>query len=334
MATILFEGVRKTYPNGHVAARGLDLAVADGEFVVLVGPSGCGQSTALRMLAGLETPTAGRIVIGDRDVTAVPPQDRDVAIVFQSYALYPHMKVRANMGFGLRMRGAPADHIAARVAEVARSLGLEQVLDRKPGQLSGGQRQRVALGRAIAREPQVFLFDEPLSNLDTKLRVETRAELARLHRRLRATIVYVTHDQEEAMTLGDRVVVMHDGAIEQAAPPMEVYRRPATLFVASFVGSPEMNFLPQSDGTLLGVRPQDLVVVPPGAGEYQGVVDVVEPRGSEQLLYVRTGAVDAGRELRVIAPPDLSVTPEQAVGLRLDPARLHRFDPGTGRRLG
>jgi ABC-type sugar transport system ATPase subunit len=334
MATIRFKGVRKTYPNGHIAARGLDLAVADGEFVVLVGPSGCGKSTALRMLAGLETPTAGRIFIGDREVTAVPPQERDVAMVFQSYALYPHMTVRANMGFGLRMRGASPDRIADRVGEVARALGLEQVLDRKPGQLSGGQRQRVALGRAIAREPQVFLFDEPLSNLDTKLRVETRAELARLHRRLRATIVYVTHDQEEAMTLGDRVVVMHDGAIEQAAPPMEVYRRPATLFVAGFVGSPEMNFLPQTDGTLLGVRPQDLAVVPPGAGDYQGIVDVVEPRGSEQLLYVRTGAADGGKDLRVIAPPDLSIEPEQAVGLRLDPARLHRFDPATGVRLG
>jgi multiple sugar transport system ATP-binding protein len=333
MATIRFEGVQKTYPNGHVAARGLDLSVADGEFVVLVGPSGCGKSTALRMLAGLETPTGGRIFIGDHDVTAVAPQDRDVAMVFQSYALYPHMKVRDNMGFGLRMRGAAPERIAARVAEVAQALGLEQVLDRKPGQLSGGQRQRVALGRAIAREPQVFLLDEPLSNLDTKLRVETRAELARLHRRLRATIVYVTHDQEEAMTLGDRVVVMHDGAIEQAAPPMEVYSRPATLFVAGFVGSPEMNLLPQPDGTLLGVRPQDLAVVSPGTGELEGMVDVVEPRGSELLLYVRAGGALTGRDLRVIAPPDLAVSPEQPVGLRLDPARVHRFDPSTGRRL-
>ena len=257
--------------------------MADGEFVVLVGPSGCGKSTALRMLAGLETPTRGRIFIGDGDVTAVPPQDRDVAMVFQSYALYPHMTVRANMGFGLRMRGAPPRAHRRTGRRGGAGARLEQVLDRKPGQLSGGQRQRVALGRAIAREPKVFLFDEPLSNLDTKLRVETRAELARLHRRLRATIVYVTHDQEEAMTLGDRVVVMHDGVIEQAAPPMEVYRRPATLFVAGFVGSPEMNLLPQPDGTLLGVRPQDLAVVAPGAGDYRGIVDVVEPRGSEQL---------------------------------------------------
>jgi ABC-type sugar transport system ATPase subunit len=232
------------------------------------------------------------------------------------------------------MRGADRAEAARRVAGAAEALGLERDLDRKPSQLSGGQRQRVALGRAMVRDPQVFLFDEPLSNLDTKLRVEPRAELARLHRRLRATIVYVTHDQEEAMTLGDRVVVMHDGVIEQAAPPMEVYRRPATLFVAGFVGSPEMNLLPQPDGTLLGVRPQDLEVVAPGSGDLEGVVDVVEPRGSELLLYVRSAAPATGRELRVIAPPDLTVAPEQPLGLRLDPARLHRFDPTSGRRLG
>ena len=332
MASVRLEGVGKTYPNGHVAARGLDVAIADGEFMVLVGPSGCGKSTALRMIAGLETPTAGRVLIGEQDVTSLPPQDRDIAMVFQSYALYPHMSVRQNLAFGLRMRGAAPGAIADRVAQAAGALGLDAVLDRKPSQLSGGQRQRVALGRAMVRDPKVFLFDEPLSNLDAKLRVETRAELARLHRRLRATIVYVTHDQEEAMTLGDRVVVMHDGVIEQAAPPMEVYRRPATLFVAGFVGSPEMNLLPQADGTLLGVRPQDLTVIPSGTGELEGVVDVVEPRGSEQLLYIRTGT-DGGRELRVIAPPDLAIAPEQAVGLRLDPARLHRFDASTGRRV-
>ena len=331
MASVRFQGVRKTYPNGHVAARGLDLDVADGEFVVLVGPSGCGKSTALRMLAGLETPTGGRIFIGDRDVTEVPPQDRDVAMVFQSYALYPHMTVRDNLGFGLRMRGARPERIATRVDEVARALGLEPHLGCKPGQLSGGQRQRVALGRAIAREPKVFLFDEPLSNLDAKLRVETRAELARLHRRLRATIVYVTHDQEEALTLGDRVVVMRDGAIQQAAPPMEVYRHPATVFVAEFVGSPAMNFLPRGDGTVLGVRPHDLTVVPAGSGDLAGTVDVVEPRGSELLLYVR---LRDGREVRVIAPPDLPVAPDQPVGLRLDPERTHGFEAASGKALG
>ena len=212
---------------------------------MLVGPSGCGKSTALRMIAGLETPTGGRILIGDRDVTALPPQDRDIAMVFQTYALYPHMTVRENLAFGLRMRGTRERRSSTqRVQEASRALGLEPVLDRRPAQLSGGQRQRVALGRAIVREPKVFLFDEPLSNLDAKLRVETRAELARLHRRLGATVVYVTHDQEEAMTLGWRVAVMRDGLLQQVAPPMELYRQPANRFVAGFVGSPAMNFLP------------------------------------------------------------------------------------------
>src|ERR671928_1553518 len=247
MASVRLERVQKTYPNGHVAAQGLDLEIADGEFMVLVGPSGCGKSTALRMIAGLETPTGGRIVIGDRDVTSLPPQERDIAMVFQSYALYPHMTVRENLAFGLRMRGASRTVIEQRVADAARALGLDGVLERKPSQLSGGQRQRVALGRAIVREPKVFLFDEPLSNLDAKLRVETRAELARLHRRLRATVVYVTHDQEEAMTLGSRVAVMRDGFLQQVAPPMELYRRPANRFVAGFVGSPAMNFLPREE---------------------------------------------------------------------------------------
>ena len=244
MASVLLDKVWKTYPNGHVAARGVELAIEDGEFMVLVGPSGCGKSTALRMIAGLETPTQGRVLIGDRDVTEVPPQERDIAMVFQSYALYPHMTVRDNLGFGLRMRGTSPAGIAERVEVAAKALGLEKVLDRKPGQLSGGQRQRVALGRAIVREPMVFLFDEPLSNLDAKLRLETRAELARLHRRLAATMVYVTHDQEEALTLGTRVAVMSEGRVEQVGPPLEVYRRPETMFVATFVGSPAMNLLP------------------------------------------------------------------------------------------
>jgi ABC-type sugar transport systems, ATPase components len=243
MASVRLAGVEKVYPNGHVAARGLDIEIADGEFMVLVGPSGCGKSTALRMIAGLETPTAGTVMIGDGDVTALPPQERDIAMVFQSYALYPHMTVRQNLAFGLRMRGATRAAIAERVQGVAQALGLGAVLERKPSQLSGGQRQRVALGRAMVRDPKVFLFDEPLSNLDAKLRVETRAELARLHRRLKATIVYVTHDQEEALTLGGRVTVMRDGLVEQVGPPMEVYRRPASIFVGGFVGSPAMNFI-------------------------------------------------------------------------------------------
>jgi ABC-type sugar transport system ATPase subunit len=342
MASVLLDKVWKTYPNGHVAARGVELAIEDGEFMVLVGPSGCGKSTALRMIAGLETPTQGRVVIGERDVTEVPPQERDVAMVFQSYALYPHMTVRDNLGFGLRMRGTPPARIAERVEVAAKALGLAAVLDRKPGQLSGGQRQRVALGRAIVREPMVFLFDEPLSNLDAKLRLETRAELARLHRRLAATMVYVTHDQEEALTLGNRVAVMNEGRVEQVGPPLEVYRRPETLFVATFVGSPAMNLLPGDlmpllgarSGLTLGIRPHDLTVGAAGAGDSDALVDVVEPRGSELLLYVRLGATGDGPEVRVVTPPDLQVTPDQVIGLRFDRARLHLFDPTTGRRAG
>jgi multiple sugar transport system ATP-binding protein len=338
------EGIKKIYPNGHVAAQGLDLDIADGEFMVLVGPSGCGKSTALRMVAGLETPTSGRILIGDRDVTSLPPQERDIAMVFQTYALYPHMTVRENLAFGLRMRGAGRGIIDQRVNEAARALALEPVLDRKPAQLSGGQRQRVALGRAIVREPKVFLFDEPLSNLDAKLRVETRAELARLHRRLGATIVYVTHDQEEAMTLGSRVAVMRDGFLQQVAPPMEMYRRPANRFVAGFVGSPAMNFLsgqivPSISGSAnqtntLGIRPHDVTLVPRGSGNLDALVDVVEPRGSELLVYLRLGADGSGPELRVIAPPETAVEAERPVGVRFDPARLHWFDEESGKRVG
>jgi multiple sugar transport system ATP-binding protein len=340
VASVRLEGVGKTYPNGHVAAQALDLEILDGEFMVLVGPSGCGKSTALRMIAGLETPTVGRVVIGDKDVTALPPQERDIAMVFQSYALYPHMTVRQNLAFGLRMRGVARDVSDRRVDEAARALALEPVLGRKPAQLSGGQRQRVALGRAIVREPKVFLFDEPLSNLDAKLRVETRAELARLHRRLRATVVYVTHDQEEAMTLGSRVAVMLDGFLQQVAPPMELYRRPANRFVAGFVGSPGMNFLPgeavgnaKKPGTTLGVRPHDLTIVSPGAGDLDAWVDVVESRGSELLVYLRLGASHDGAELRVVSPPDQVISAEQVVGVRFDRERLHWFDSENGRRL-
>jgi multiple sugar transport system ATP-binding protein len=335
VASVRLEGVRKTYPNGHVAAQGLDLEIPDGEFMVLVGPSGCGKSTALRMVAGLETPTGGRILIGDRDVTALPPQERDIAMVFQTYALYPHMTVRENLAFGLRMRGAGREVIERRVEEAGRVLALEGVLDRKPAQLSGGQRQRVALGRAIVREPKVFLFDEPLSNLDAKLRVETRAELARLHRRLGATIVYVTHDQEEAMTLGSRVAVMRDGFLQQVAPPMELYRRPANRFVAEFVGSPAMNFLPagivpplqqENRAATLGIRPHDLGLVTAGGGDVDARVDVVEPRGSELLVYLRLGQQGGGAELRVIAPPETEVEADQVVGVRFDRSKLHWFD--------
>jgi multiple sugar transport system ATP-binding protein len=342
MASVRLETVRKVYPNGHVAAQSLDLEIRDGEFMVLVGPSGCGKSTALRMIAGLETPTSGRIYIGDRDVTVLPPQKRDIAMVFQTYALYPHMTVRQNLAFGLRMRGTDRQGIDRRVGEAARVLALDQVLDRKPAQLSGGQRQRVALGRAIVREPKVFLFDEPLSNLDAKLRVETRAELARLHRRLGATVVYVTHDQEEAMTLGWRVTVMRDGVIQQVAAPMEIYRNPANRFVAEFVGSPAMNFLPADllpgrspapPTTTLGIRPHDVTIVPQGAGDLDAWVDVVEPRGSELLVYLRLGDSRDGAVVRVIAPPEQVVEEERQVGVVFDREKLHWFDQDSGRRV-
>jgi ABC-type sugar transport system ATPase subunit len=340
MADVRFESIAKVYPNGHQAVRSLDLTIEDGEFVVLVGPSGCGKSTVLRMIAGLETPTGGRLLIGGADVTDLPPQERDIAMVFQSYALYPHMTVRENMAFGLRMRRVPAEQIPVRVDAAARILGLEAVLDRKPAQLSGGQRQRVALGRAIVREPKVFLFDEPLSNLDAKLRVETRAELARLHRRLRTTVVYVTHDQEEAMTLGTRVAVLQAGVLQQVAPPMELYRTPVNRFVASFVGSPEMNFLPGSlsphapaPGVVLGVRPHDITIRPPGQGDLEATVDVVEPLGSELIVYLRLDAAGEGLIVRGIAPPDLGIAPDTKVGLTLDPTRLHWFSADTGLRM-
>ena len=243
MARISLEHIDKTYPNGYIAARDLSLEVNDGELLVLVGPSGSGKSTVLRLMAGLERVTDGVIRIGDRDVTDLPPQQRDIAMVFQNYALYPHMTVRENLGFGLAIRKQPRDMINERVNTVATSLGLEALLDRKPAQLSGGQRQRVALGRAIVREPLAFLFDEPLSNLDAQLRVETRVELSRLHRKLGATMVYVTHDQSEALTLGDRIAVLKEGVLQQIATPMELYQRPANKFVAGFIGSPAMNFI-------------------------------------------------------------------------------------------
>ncbi|MCI0334855.1 MAG: sn-glycerol-3-phosphate ABC transporter ATP-binding protein UgpC [Planctomycetes bacterium] len=264
MANVVLKHLDKKYPNGFHAVRDLNLDIADGEFVVLVGPSGCGKSTTLRMVAGLEEATGGEIYIGDRLVNDVAPGDRDIAMVFQNYALYPHMSVYQNMAFGLKMRRTPKKEIEKRVREAAEILSIESLLERRPRELSGGQRQRVALGRAIVREPKVFLFDEPLSNLDAKLRVQMRAEIARLHLRLKTTIIYVTHDQVEAMTLGDRIVLMNHGVIQQVDAPMEIYRRPANRFVASFIGSPAMNFVPgevhegvfrfaESNGTVAGV---------------------------------------------------------------------------------
>jgi multiple sugar transport system ATP-binding protein len=368
MASVRLEDVHKTYPNGHEAAKGIDLEIAEGELMVLVGPSGCGKSTALRMVAGLETPTRGRIWIGDRDVTNVRVQDRDVAMVFQNYALYPHKSVRGNLAFALELQKTTKSDVDRRVAEVARALGLDALLDRKPRQLSGGQRQRVALGRAIVREPRVFLFDEPLSNLDAKLRVQTRAELMRLHRRLGATMIYVTHDQEEAMTLGDRIAVLHEGLLQQCAPPLEVYRTPANAFVAGFVGSPSMNFLecgyrPEGDRlriegqgwslmidalpalsngaqprrVLLGVRPQDVEIVGSEAAELTARVDVIERLGSESLVHLDL----AGADFRVLTSSEVGIVEDDVVGLHLpapEPvqgrsARLHFFDAQSGARL-
>ena len=244
MASLRLEKVNKVFPNGQEAVRGIDLDVGDGELVVLVGPSGCGKTTILRIIAGLETPTRGRLFLDGQDITSWPPQKRDVTMVFQSYSLYPHKTVRDNLGFGLRLRRAPRQVIADRVKTVAQSLGLESLLGRRPGELSGGERQRVALGRAIVRRPRAFLLDEPLSNLDAQLRLQTRTELARLHRQLAATMLYVTHDQEEAMALGDRVAVLREGVVQQVASPSEIESRPANAFVAGFIGSPAMNFFP------------------------------------------------------------------------------------------
>ena len=362
MAQVRIVDVHKTYPNGHVAARGVDLAIAEGELLVLVGASGCGKSTVLRMIAGLETPTRGAIWIGDRDVTKVRVQDRDVAMVFQSYALYPHRTVRQNLAFALEVRKLPRATIDTRIAEAARALGLEEVLERRPGQLSGGQRQRVALGRAIVREPAVFLFDEPLSNLDARLRVQTRAELARLHRRLAATMVYVTHDQEEAMTLGDRIAVLDAGRLQQCAPPLEVYRRPANAFVAGFVGSPAMNLvrgevrrdgdaleitgpgfelrlawpesarLPDDRAALLGVRPHDVELVAADAdADLTARVDVIEPLGAELLVHLER---DGLPDLRLVTSPEATVAIADAVGVRFRRDRVHLFAAGDGSRLG
>jgi multiple sugar transport system ATP-binding protein len=359
MAGIRLEGIAKTYPGGQAAVRDLELEIADGELLVLVGPSGCGKSTALRLIAGLESPTAGRIWIAGRDVTDDPPQDRDVAMVFQSYALYPHRSVRENLGFGLRMRKVRRAQIERRVEAAAESLGIAGLLDRKPRQLSGGQRQRVALGRAIVREPRAFLLDEPLSNLDAKLRIETRAEISRLHRRLGATMVYVTHDQEEAMTLGDRVAVLREGALQQVAPPMDVYRRPANRFVAEFIGSPAMNVyegeltragegwrfegrgfelpvdLPRgaAEGTVaLGVRPPDVDLAPPINREpgMDVEVGVVEQVGSQQIVHATTRG---GERLVAIAPVDLQVATDARLRVRIPGAAIHLFDAESGRRL-
>jgi ABC-type sugar transport system ATPase subunit len=330
MAAISLEHVSRIFPGGHAGVRDVSLEILDGELVVLVGPSGSGKSTLLRLIAGLEPPSSGRILIDGRDVTNVPPQQRDLAMVFQSYALYPHKTVRENLGFGLRMRKVPAGDISTRVQRVAASLQIEQLLDRRPSQLSGGQRQRVALGRAIVRNAKAFLFDEPLSNLDPGLRLDTRAEIALLHRRLNATMVYVTHDQEEAMKLAQRLVILKDGGVEQEGPPAEIYRRPGSVFVGRFLGSPPMNVFPASllDPSrpgVVGVRPHDVTLTDPGGGDLDASVELVEGTGSEQHVHLRLeGASDA--RLIAVVPPDQAVRVGERVGLRLRADGLHFFE--------
>ncbi len=359
MASIELDRVSKVYGNGAFGVRDVDLKIEDGEFVIFLGPSGCGKSTTLRMIAGLESISSGDLRIGGRSVNGVAPRDRNIAVVFQSYALYPHMSVAENLAFGLKLRGHDKAAVAARVAEAAGMLGLEGYLERKPAQLSGGQRQRVALGRALVRQPQVFLLDEPLSNLDAKLRAGMRVEIARLHQRLGTTMVYVTHDQIEAMTLGQRIVVLKDGEIQQVDTPMALYERPANLFVATFLGSPAMNVftgtlladeglhLRFEDGTRMampedlavpqawigrkwhvGVRPEDLHRADAGNAHLAPLVDVVEPVGSEAFANLRLGT----QSLVVRLSPQALPAPGSTLPLRIDTARLHFFDSGTERK--
>ncbi|MEJ5928378.1 ATP-binding cassette domain-containing protein [Corynebacterium sp. H128] len=338
MASVSFSDVTIRYPGAaSPTVSGLDLEIKDGEFLVLVGPSGCGKSTVLRSLAGLEPIESGAIFIGDKDVSNLEPADRDIAMVFQNYALYPHMSVADNMGFSLKLSKMPKDQIRAKVEEAAEILGLTPYLDRKPKDLSGGQRQRVAMGRAIVRSPQVFLMDEPLSNLDAKLRVQTRTELAALQRRLKTTTVYVTHDQVEAMTMGDRVAVLKDGLLQQVAPPRELYDHPANEFVAGFIGSPSMNFLPHSHpkhgAVTLGIRPEH--VRPhnePVSGSIRAVVDIVEELGSESYVYAHLAE---NPEITIVSRqlPGSSPAPGTTVYPAFDLEHAHFFSKETGQRL-
>jgi len=362
MAAVRLDKVRKVYPNGHVALKEASFEIADGELLVLVGPSGCGKTTLLRMIAGLESISGGTMSIDGRVVNDVAPKDRDIAMVFQNYALYPHMTVRENLGFGLRLRGVAKEEIDRRVAGASDMLGLDERLDHRPAALSGGQRQRVALGRALVRDPAVFLLDEPLSNLDAKLRLSTRVEIARIHRRLGATMVYVTHDQIEAMTLGQRIVVLNGGVIQQLDTPMNLYNKPVNLFVAGFLGSPAMNLfhgtlrrdgglaLEMKDGRIalgegssaldayvdrpliVGVRPEDLLTVSDHGGVVERLrahVEVVEPVGNEVFLNMRHG----DEEIVARVPPNSTVQPGTDVALGFLPERLHFFDPETTTRI-
>ena len=358
MATVTFDKASRVYPGSTTpAVDQIDLQVADGEFLVLVGPSGCGKSTTLRMLAGLEEVNSGRILIGDRDITDVPPKDRDIAMVFQNYALYPHMTVAENMGFALKIAGVNKEERAQRVLQAAQLLDLEPYLGRKPKALSGGQRQRVAMGRAIVRQPQVFLMDEPLSNLDAKLRVQTRTQIASLQRRLGVTTVYVTHDQTEALTMGDRIAVLKDGVLQQVGTPRDLYEHPENVFVAGFIGSPAMNLFDAEivDGGLkfgtgvakverevtsratgkkvtIGVRPEDLTISDSGKG-LPVDVDVVEELGADGYLYGHT-EID-GNRVDIVARVDgrNHPNPGDSIVVNPTPAHIHAFDFETGERL-
>ncbi|MGO4573538.1 ABC transporter ATP-binding protein [Microvirga sp. 2TAF3] len=351
MATVTLKGIQKSYGAVQVI-KGVDLTIEDREFCVFVGPSGCGKSTLLRMIAGLEEITSGELLIDGQRVNDVPPSERGLAMVFQSYALYPHMSVADNMGFSLRLAGVSKEERRAKVAEAARILHLDQLLERKPKELSGGQRQRVAIGRAIVRKPKVFLFDEPLSNLDAALRVQMRIELARLHDELAATMIYVTHDQVEAMTMADKIVVLQGGIVEQAGTPLELYHHPRNLFVAGFIGSPKMNFLPAKvtavddagttvqlsggssvtvpvragrqkagDAVTLGVRPEHMR--PAATGEISGEVMVVERLGGETFLYTQLGD---GSMLIIQADGEIPTNVHERITVKLDPATCHLFD--------
>ncbi|MBJ3784175.1 sn-glycerol-3-phosphate ABC transporter ATP-binding protein UgpC [Devosia sediminis] len=346
MASIDIKGVRKVYPGNVKAIHALDLSIEDGEMVVLVGPSGCGKSTLLRMIAGLETITDGTISIGSDVVNRKEPAERDIAMVFQNYALYPHMSVRQNLEYGLKNRGTPRDEIDRRVTEAARILEITPFLERKPRQLSGGQRQRVAMGRAIVRQPKAFLFDEPLSNLDAKLRGQMRIEIRRLQRNLKTTSVYVTHDQLEAMTLADRLVVMNGGRIEQVGKPIDLYDRPASLFVAGFIGSPPMNLIPVEqlralagaampvlpEGTdILGIRPDGIMVGGSGGIPLSGVVELIEPVGGESHLYVRVEGID--QVLILVLQGRAEVAETERVDFVLPVAALHGFNRESGKRV-
>ena len=346
MAKVSFTGIRKLYPNGFEAVKPATFDIEDGEFVVLVGPSGCGKSTLLRMVAGLEEISDGQLAIGDRMVNDVDPADRNIAMVFQNYALYPHMTVERNMGYGLRNRGIPKDEIAQKVREAAKMLNLSDYLDRRPAQLSGGQRQRVAMGRAIVRQPELFLFDEPLSNLDAKLRNQMRIEIKALQRRLATTAIYVTHDQVEAMTMADRIIVLNEGIIEQIGTPAEIYSQPASVFVAGFMGAPPMNLITgDANGTqvrlsgghelrgvteaqgpvTIGIRPEDVTI---GLGILPFDVQIVEDLGAHRLLH---GELD-GQTFSVSVTKDTEVETGRTM-IDFSPDAVHLFDPATGRRL-